>query len=447
MPLELSAAQVQALAPDAASAAAGRKLGKPAPWRTLGQSGAAIWGECQGSALYQTQVALSDFASKCSCPSRKFPCKHALGLLFLAVDASSSFAHVSEPEWVASWHAKREASDEKKKARAESAAEKPVDEVAQAKRARKRQELVLAGLDQLDAWCSDRIREGLSRLHGEGASVWESQARRLVDAQAPALASRLRRIGDEVGTSGDWTERTLHELGTIALLTHAYRRLDALSPELAADVRRLVGFTLDQTEVIAHGDLVEDEWSIVADVLEEVDRVRMQRAWLHGRASGRLATLLQFAAGPTGRFAESLVPGTRFGARLAFWPSALPRRALIVERIGAPASRGPLPAGRAVGANLEAFADSLARLPWHDRELLVLDRVVPVVARRGDATTTLLVDDEAHALPLRGEVHDLLLAVSGGHPIAVAGEWDGYALRALVAEIEGRRVDLARPTG
>src|SRR5436305_479019 len=76
-----TAAQVSALAPDAASLTAARKLsGK---WRDTGWHGNAVWGLCQGSGSrpYQTIVDLAGPAYKCSCPSRKFPCKHALGLL------------------------------------------------------------------------------------------------------------------------------------------------------------------------------------------------------------------------------------------------------------------------------------------------------------------------------------------------------------------------------
>jgi SWIM zinc finger len=42
-----------------------------------------VWGLCAGSGKrpYQTVVDLTGPAYKCSCPSRKFPCKHALALL------------------------------------------------------------------------------------------------------------------------------------------------------------------------------------------------------------------------------------------------------------------------------------------------------------------------------------------------------------------------------
>jgi hypothetical protein len=451
MPLELTASQIQALAPDAASVAAGRKLGKPGSWKNLGHSAEALWGECQGSALYQTRVALVDLAAQCSCPSRKFPCKHALGLMFLAVDTPAVFAETDAPEWVASWLTKRGAAAEKKKARVEQATAKPVDPVAHAKRAEKRHENVLAGLDQLDAWCADLVRQGIARAQAEPPSFWDLQARRLIDAQAPGLAARVRQLGVRVGERSDWAVRLLDDLGSLALLSHAYRRIGELKPALSADVRRIVGLTLEQADVVAHGDLVEDHWVVLADSLEEEERVRVQRAWLRGETSGRTALVLQFAAYGA-RFAEALVAGTRVRARLAFWPSAAPERALIVARLAPAEPFTQVPAGDDVARALDGFAARLARLPWVERALLVLGSVVPVHHDRVSAPAEptppvrseldLVVDGVGQALPLvRGE-HDVLFALSGGHPITLAGEWDGYALVPYTAWAEGRMVAL-----
>lgn len=434
--LQLTATQVQGLAPDPASVAAGRKLGKPAPWKNLGRSGDAVWGECQGSAVYQTRVALSDFASKCSCPSRKFPCKHALGLLFLAAESPGAIPEAGAPEWVTSWLEKREESAAKKQARA-AAPDTPVDEAAQKKRREKRQANIDAGLEALDLWMNDLVRRGLASVGSESPSFWDAQARRLVDAQAPGLAAMLRRIAGLVGTKAAAPQRLLDELGALALLTHAARRVDALDPPLAADVRRLLGLVLDQTEVVAHGDLVDDEWQVLAEVVDDVERVRSCRTWLRGRTSGRLATVVQFAAG-TARFAEALPIGTVLRAKLAFWPSAHPRRALIVERGETTSALAP-PPGEPIAAALDRFATALGRLPWIERELFVLDSVVPV----GDATLH-LVDAAGDALPLEVRDPDVLLSVAGGRPLSLGGEWDGYTFVPLVAWAHGRTIDLAR---
>ena len=74
-----------AAAPDSASQVAGRKLARPGPWSSIGGSDGLLWGECQGSGKtpYRVTVDTGTRRYQCSCPSRKFPCKHALALLFL----------------------------------------------------------------------------------------------------------------------------------------------------------------------------------------------------------------------------------------------------------------------------------------------------------------------------------------------------------------------------
>ncbi|HEY6892487.1 MAG TPA: SWIM zinc finger family protein, partial [Solirubrobacter sp.] len=80
-----SAETVEGLAPDPASVAAARKLARSGPWSSVGYDERAVWGLCKGSGArpYQASVDLAGPAFKCSCPSRKFPCKHALALLLL----------------------------------------------------------------------------------------------------------------------------------------------------------------------------------------------------------------------------------------------------------------------------------------------------------------------------------------------------------------------------
>src|SRR5712671_5336003 len=75
--------QVLALAPDPASAKAGQGLSNPGKWLKLHCTERSVWGEVQGSGKdpYRTQADLLGPAFHCSCPSRKFPCKHGLGLM------------------------------------------------------------------------------------------------------------------------------------------------------------------------------------------------------------------------------------------------------------------------------------------------------------------------------------------------------------------------------
>ena len=97
--LTLTAEQVRTLAPDASAARAGEALGDRRRWSAAGRSDEAAWGLCQGSGStpYQVAVDLAGPAYKCSCPSRKIPCKHALGLLFLVADGGAPAA--TPPDW------------------------------------------------------------------------------------------------------------------------------------------------------------------------------------------------------------------------------------------------------------------------------------------------------------------------------------------------------------
>jgi uncharacterized Zn finger protein len=58
---------------------------------------------------YQTQIDLTNTAFKCSCPSRKFPCKHGLGLLFWLPKNGEISSAIEEPSWVSEWMNKRSA--------------------------------------------------------------------------------------------------------------------------------------------------------------------------------------------------------------------------------------------------------------------------------------------------------------------------------------------------
>lgn len=432
--MTLTLDQVAALAPDSLAASAGRKLGVPKPWKNLGQNERALWGECQGSALYQVRVDLSDLGSRCSCPSRKFPCKHALGLLFLS--ASSPLPSAAEPEWVVEWLDKRGEAAARKEAREEKKEAKPPDPQAQEARAERRLERVRQGIEALDLWLGDLARNGLAAVETQPMSFWEAQAARMVDAQATGLASRLRRMGGIAGVGPDWPARLLGELGRLSLLTHAFRRLDELEPGLREDVRRLIGFNLTQEEVAATAEPVTDRWLVIGQTLWDEERVRVQRTWLLGEATARRALVLQFAVGEAS-FPMLFAPGTAFEADLAFWPSAWPQRALIRERRGATDPVGALPAvpgSESVGAFLEETAAALARLPWLDRFPCALRDVVPVFdPANGKGDTFRVRDRDGAALPLVRGDHWKLIALSGGRPLDLAGEWNGEALLPLGA--------------
>ena len=94
-----------------------------------------------------------------------------------------------------------------------------------------------------------------------------------------------------------------------------------------------------------------------------------------------------------------------------------------------------MPGAPTIGAALAGYAAALGRNPWIGRCPLSLAAATPLVA--GEAWQ--LADGEGRTLPLaRSFDHGWrLLALSGGQPIAVFGEWDGETLLPLGALVDG----------
>ncbi|MFN0056507.1 MAG: SWIM zinc finger domain-containing protein [Planctomycetales bacterium] len=434
----ISLEQVASLAPDPASVAAGKKLMAPNHWPELGQGGGALWGKCQGSALYQVKVDLANLGSQCSCPSRKFPCKHVLGLLMNYSQSPEGVPERPVPDWVDGWIQKRREKQERQSApaadpAAAESASKPADEKTKLKRSQQRSERVKEGVARLDLWLADLIHSGLAGLENRPAAFWDEPAKRLVDAQAPALAARVKRLAEIPRSSPDWPQRLLSELGRIRLLTHAFERLEELEPGLQSDVRQLVGWNVAQDELEQQGEPVEDTWVVVGQRVEDEDRLRLQRSWIVGRRSGRTGMILQYAAGTAG-FTESIVSGTQWEGTAIFYPGAARLRCKFAAQTGGALA---LPSRMPGSAHWEQFlsqvSDTLARLPW----LTALGGVVWDVTLVRRDSEWLARDQSGASLRIRGGALWKVLAVTGGHPFDLAAEWDGSQLHLLGYTVAG----------
>ena len=262
MPLNLTEEQILRLAPDEASIKAGKGLAIPGKWILRECSDRCVWGLCQGSGKnpYQTAIDLNDIAFKCSCPSRKFPCKHGLGLLLLYARQPDLFQQAEESEWVKTWLAKRTEKAEKKEQKAKS--EKPVDEAAQAKRQEKRHQNVLNGISDLETWMKDILRNGLLNLPERAYTLFDNMARRMIDAQAPGLATRLKEIQEIDFSLENWRSELTDKLGKLYLLIRAYRNLERLSDEWRDEIRSQVGYTQPKETVLAN-EPVADSWLVL----------------------------------------------------------------------------------------------------------------------------------------------------------------------------------------
>ncbi|RBO92550.1 DUF5691 domain-containing protein [Nocardia puris] len=461
------AERVTALAPDARSLAAARGLADR--WSDTGYLGDALWGRCRGTQIYETVVDMSGPASRCSCPSRKFPCKHALSLL-LAWSAGAVPEAQRVADFAESWLSGRVARPA------------PVARTANPATAEQRRVRVTAGLEELDLWLGDQIRTGLAQTD-RSFRAFEAVAARMVDAQAPAVASVLRRLPGTVVTRADWPARMLREFAGLHLLVAAHRRLDELPPGLRASVRTHIGYPTPAESVRAE-PRVRDEWMTLGVRVTEDERLYTRRTWLYGRHTHRWAVLVDHSFGDPTFAATAPALGFQSDADLHFYPAAAPLRALWGTRHGADepfttlpkapdtaesSSPGETPVPQpAVGHSstarrgpvaraLEEHAAALGADPWLRGWPVLLRNVVPVAAQapgaeeptgEGGLGRWRVVDASGAALPLvAGAEPWMSLAVSGGYPVAVAGEWTADGLVPVSVFTSGECVGLESEGG
>ena len=434
-----TAEKILALAPDDASAKSGRGLAASRKWVTLGQDERSVWGECQGSGSspYQTQIDLSEPAFKCSCPSRKFPCKHALGLFLLTESEPKAFKQNTPPDWVTKWLETRSVKAEKKAKKAEEAAAAPPDPEAQAKRAAERAKKVAAGVQELERWLHDLVRQGIATVQQRPEGFFEKCASRMVDAQAPGAARLLREMAAVPATGDGWHSRLLERAGRLHLLIEGYKRVESLPPPVAADVRALLGFPLSQEEVLRSGQPVRDTWLVLGQRTDTDERLIAQRTWLWGQKTNRGAMVLSFAhMSQPASIDTSLVVGTSVDADVVYFPGAFPLRALVGQRHAPPGAIAGFGGYDTATAAVAAYGEALAKNPWLERFPMPLANVTPVKRPAGLA----LIDAEARLLPVApGYLKEWeLLALGGGRPVGVFGEWDGEALVPLSVWSGGR---------
>jgi len=433
---------VEALAPDASSLSSARALASGVNWSEANHARGApptLWGLCRGSGAkpYQTCVDLVEPAYKCSCPSRKFPCKHALGLLLLWSAGSVVETDAADaPEWVREWHAGRAGRAATREARkaTERGETTPAQERAAQRRAAQRADRVNAGLAELDRWLLDQVRGGIAGLDRVGYRHFDQMAARLVDSQAPGAAGDVRRLAGVAASGAGWPGRMLADLGLLRLLTGAYRRIADLPEPLAATVRGRVGFTVPTEQVLA-APPVRDEWQVIGVRDEFDERLVTRRSWLIGRGTCRPALVLSFAM-PGQPLAADLVVGTAVDADLCFYPGAQPLRAVAAHRHDAPQPFTEPSPSAGVEAALTGYADAVAGDPWLTQwPVLVRGTLV-----RGSQWQ--LVDAAGDALPLHPAAGEpwRLLAAGGGHPTVLAGEWGPAGLRPLTCFVDGEAV-------
>jgi hypothetical protein len=397
-----------------------------------------------------------DHGYKCTCPSRKLPCKHVLALFWMFARSASDFAAAEAPEWVSEWVGRRRRSGPAKPAERPQAAksladavgataEVPPDPKAEARRkanaerrAAETLRAVESGLDELEQWVADQLRLGLSSFLAEAPGRCRRIAARLVDAKAAALASRLDEMPARLlGLSaGERPRAAIGELGKLVLLARAWRAAP-LDPEL----RRTVVTAEAREAVLAdpHAPRAEGTWEVLAERVSSMrDGLVSQATWLMSiiETGPRFAVLLDFSPASAGRRGGVFTPGERFTGELVFYPARRPLRALIAAKYEAKASADPWCSADDTGEPLREFVAFLDAAPWTVAAPVLLPK--GRICEAGGGCLWWRPARGATPLPLAGSVPPVAL---GTDLDTTAGLWDGTRLELLAAQTAWGRIE------
>lgn len=451
----LTRSAIEAMAPDQGALAAASALLKPAKWPLKAQSGNLIWGECQGSGAnpYRVMADVEDPGSKCTCPSRKFPCKHALALMWMFVEDAASFRPAEVPDWVTEWMGRRRkgagpvtriSGEGKSLAAARAAAPpKPVDPAEEAKRAAAAQKRaadtlrnVQAAVEDIETWVSDQLRTGLASFLAEISERCRRIAARLVDAKAGALAGRIDEMPARILAlpPDERADAAIADLGKLVLLCRAWRAAPG-----DAELRREIIAPETRDDVLNDpaAPRVTSAWEVLGErIATRRDGLVSVATWLLNLGDGpqRFALLLDFFPASAGARSGAFAAGERIEAELAFYPARTPLRAVVAVRAPSAVESFAWPEA----PDRDPLADYGAQLiaaPWRIEVPLLLP--AGRIAIDGRGRNWWQGEAETAALPLIGQPPALAL---GACMAAAAGVWNGARLAIISARTDWGRV-------
>ena len=176
--------QILALALNSTAVSNGKKISKSGSFVRLAHSedDTFYFGECKGSGKSNYSVSV-DFIEplipvfRCSCPSRQFPCKHSLGLLYEMLE-NKPFEMCEIPSDILTKREKKQAKETKKEDNhSEEIKKKKTSKSATTKKIKKQ----LEGLELTEKLIQNLLQAGLGTIGGTDLATYRQLSKQLGD--------------------------------------------------------------------------------------------------------------------------------------------------------------------------------------------------------------------------------------------------------------------------
>lgn len=251
---EISEQLISSLAPNAAAVSNGKKISTKGGFVKLYRSSddTFFMGQCKGSGKsdYITSADFIDENSpvfRCSCPSRQFPCKHSLALLF-EMAAKKSFEECEIPQDILDKRKKKEArtakaQEKEAEGREGSAADTTAaSDKAAAKKSKaaktKKIKKQLEGLKLTEDMINNLLQAGLGTIGGNSVKTYTDLAKQLGDYYLSGPQMYVKKLIAEIEEfKKDGDERHYHAAVNILVKLRALVKKSAayLNGKLESD--------------------------------------------------------------------------------------------------------------------------------------------------------------------------------------------------------------------
>ena len=295
--------KIEATAVNNVSLRRAKLLAKSSKWHQLSTNYQVIWGwsTVLEHEHYEVSVSLTSNHHQCSCASNTV-CKHITGLLLLYQKSSAVFKYQQSPKAIQEWFDQLNQNSptlltttpskrSKRSNSSDASAQK-----AKEKRWQKRLEWMDTGIQALEIWLSDMIRQGLANVPLEKTSYWTYIASKMMDAKLPSISIYLKETQALVQASSDWSALMVDRIGQLYFWVHSFQNRAQLSEAEQDHLYRSLGKTIQKKTVIQQNIALKDKWLVLGVKKGTlIDKQVYRRVWIQGIQSKQMALIEDFS--------------------------------------------------------------------------------------------------------------------------------------------------------